>query len=47
MEKSRIIQGLMRIGNIDEQVLYELIRFDLDNGIRIFGLADIYGDGAN
>lgn len=45
MEKSRIIQGLMRIDSIDEQGLYELIRFDLDNGIRIFDLADIYGDG--
>lgn len=45
MEKSRIIQGLMRITNLSEEQLYEIIKFDLDNGIYFFDIADIYGRG--
>ena len=45
MKKSRIIQGLMRIGGISEEELYELIKFDLDNGIYFFDIADCYDNG--
>ena len=45
MEKSRIIQGLMRSESLTDEALYDLILFDLDNGINVFDLADIYGDG--
>lgn len=47
MRQSRIIQGLMRTSNIDEEQLYEIIKFDLDNGIYIFDLADIYDNGGS
>ena len=42
---ARIIQGLMRIDRLSEDELYDLILFDLENGITIFDLADCYGDG--
>ena len=42
MKRSRIIQGLMRISSISEDQLYDLIRFDLDNGIYFFDIADCY-----
>ena len=45
MEKSRIIQGLMRGANLSEDELYKIIKFDLDNGIYFFDIADIYGRG--
>lgn len=45
MKKSRIIQGLMRIDSVSEEELYKIIRFDLDNGIYFFDIADIYGHG--
>ena len=45
MKKSRIIQGLMRISSLTEDQLYDLIRFDLDNGIYFFDIADCYGAG--
>ncbi len=41
----RIIQGLMRIDRLSEDELYDLVLFDLDNGINIFDLADCYMDG--
>lgn len=45
MKKSRIIQGLMRLDNVDESRLYEIIEYDLDHGIYFFDLADIYCRG--
>ncbi|MCR4561688.1 MAG: aldo/keto reductase [Bacilli bacterium] len=45
MEKSRIIQGLMRLKDVDENQLYELVKFDLEHGIYFFDLADIYCGG--
>ena len=45
MAQSRIVQGLMRLDNIDEERLYDLIVFDLDKGINRFDLADIYMGG--
>ena len=42
---SRIIQGLMRSTSLSDEELYELIKYDLDSGITIFDLADIYGNG--
>ncbi len=45
MEKSKIIQGLMRLKNINEEELYELVKFDLSNGINFFDISDIYNDG--
>lgn len=45
MYKSRIIQGLMRISSLSEEELYELIKFDLDNGIYFFDIADCYAEG--
>ena len=42
MKKSRIIQGLMRISTLSKEQLYDLIRFDLENGIYFFDLADCY-----
>ena len=45
MKNSRIIQGLMRSTNLSDEALYDLIQFDLENGITIFDLADIYGKG--
>lgn len=41
----RIIQGLMRCLSLSDEELYDLIKFDLDNGISVFDLADVYGDG--
>ncbi len=41
----RIIQGLMRCLSISDDELYELIKYDLENGITVFDLADIYGNG--
>lgn len=45
MKKSRIIQGLMRIDNICEEELFELIKFDLSKGIYFFDIADCYDNG--
>lgn len=45
MKQSRIIQGLMRVDRLDDDQLYDLIRFDLDRGITFFDLADIYVGG--
>lgn len=45
MKNSRIIQGLMRSTSISDEALYDLILFDLENGIHFFDLADIYGNG--
>lgn len=44
-EPSRIMQGLMRLDNVSVDQLYELIKFDIDNGVNFFDLADIYGGG--
>jgi predicted oxidoreductase len=41
----RIIQGLMRIDRLSEDELYDLVLFDLVNGINVFDLADCYIDG--
>lgn len=43
--KTRIIQGLMRSLSLSDEDLYELIKFDIENGINYFDLADIYGNG--
>ena len=43
--KSKIIQGLMRATSISDEQLYELIKFDINNGITYFDLADIYSNG--
>ena len=45
MKNKRIIQGLMRSLSLDDEALYDLINFDIENGINIFDLADIYGAG--
>ena len=45
MKKSRIIQGLMRLDNIDENQLYEIIKYDLEHGVYFFDIADIYCRG--
>ena len=42
MNKSRIIQGLMRVDRLSDEELYELIKFDIDNGIYFFDIADCY-----
>ena len=41
----RIIQGLMRSLSLSDEEIYDLILFDLENGITKFDLADIYGNG--
>lgn len=45
MENCKIIQGLMRVNSLSDEELYELIKFDIANGIKMFDLADIYDDG--
>lgn len=45
MKKSRIIQGLMRVDRLSDEELYELIKFDIDNGIYFFDIADCYLNG--
>lgn len=35
----------MRCLSLSDEALYDLILFDLENGITVFDLADIYGDG--
>ena len=45
MKNVRIIQGLMRSLKLSDDELYDLIKFDLENGIKVFDLADIYGNG--
>lgn len=45
MKNSRIIQGLMRSTSLSDEALYDLILFDLEQGITVFDLADIYGAG--
>ena len=47
MEKSRIIQGLMRTENKSENDIYEIIKYDLDHGIYFFDTADIYERGVS
>lgn len=44
-DNSKIIQGLMRTKDLSVEELYELIKFDIDNGITFFDVADIYNDG--
>lgn len=39
---STIIQGLMRVDLLSDDELYELIKFDIENGITFFDTADIY-----
>ena len=41
-----IVQGCMRIANLNEQQLDELVKTDLELGINFFDHADIYGGGA-
>ena len=43
MEKSRIIQGLMRINEMSVEELNSLIEFDLKHGINFFDTSNIYG----
>ena len=43
--ESRIIQGLMRSTSLSDEALYDLIKFDIENGINYFDLADIYSNG--
>ena len=45
MSRSSIIQGLMRLRDLSVDDLYYLIKFDLENGIDYFDVADIYSDG--
>ena len=45
IDQSKVIQGLMRCMSLSDEELYELIKFDLDNGVTFFDLADIYGGG--
>lgn len=45
MKNIRIIQGLMRSLSLSDEELYDLINYDLENGINVFDLADIYGNG--
>ena len=42
---SRVAQGCMRIGNLEEQALDRLVKSDLEQGINFFDHADIYGGG--
>ena len=42
---SRIVQGLMRVHDMDAEKLYALIRYDLDHGVNYFDTADCYGNG--
>ncbi|MFA6829176.1 MAG: aldo/keto reductase [Bacilli bacterium] len=44
---SRIALGLMRIGEMSVEEVEGLINHALDTGVKIFDLADIYGDGAS
>ena len=43
--ESKIIQGLMRLRDVSGDELYDLIKFDLENGITYFDISDIYLDG--
>ena len=45
MNPSKIIQGLMRLDNLSADDLYNLITFDLSNGINYFDISDIYMKG--
>ena len=45
--ESRIIHGLMRLSDVSEEQLYDLIQFDLAHGITFFDIADCYGNGAS
>ena len=45
MEKSRIIQGLMRINEMSVEEVKSLIVFDLEHGINFFDTSNIYGRG--
>lgn len=45
MEKSRIIQGLMRINEMSVEEVKSLIEFDLEHGINFFDTSNIYGRG--
>lgn len=42
---SRVAQGCMRIGSLEEQALDRLVKSDLEQGINFFDHADIYGGG--
>lgn len=45
IKMSRIALGLMRIENMKKEELYKLILDSLKNGVTIFDIADIYGNG--
>ncbi len=47
MEKSRIIQGLMRINEMSVEEVKSLIEFDLEHGINFFDTSNIYGNGVS
>lgn len=47
MEKSRIIQGLMRINEMSIEEVKSLIEFDLEHGINFFDTSNIYGNGVS
>ena len=42
---SRVAQGCMRIGDLNDAALDRLVKTDLDNGVNFFDHADIYGGG--
>ncbi len=44
-ERSHICQGLMRINNMTDSEVDDLIKFDLENNINFFDTADIYDNG--
>lgn len=46
VQQSEIILGLMRIKDMSEDKVYELLESCIDNGINILDIADCYGKGA-
>lgn len=45
LKEQKIIQGLMRLEKLSVEEVYNIIKFNIDNGVNFFDLADIYGDG--
>ena len=45
MDNSKIIQGLMRVNEISDDDLYNLIKFDIENGITFFDFSYCYSNG--
>lgn len=41
----RLIQGMMRLENLDEEGVLDLMQFDVANGLSFFDVSDIYRDG--